>query len=94
MKLNTVLFVVILILALVYINQIGGKNELEELQNAEAAIQSAAITCYALEGAYPPLDYLEEHYGIMLNHDKFYYHYEMIGSNVLPIIKVIRKPEP
>ncbi len=74
-----------------YLGNIEKVSEEEEIKNAEDAIQKAAITCYAIEGSYAPIEYLEENYGLVLNHDKYYYHYEMIGSNVLPIIMVMRK---
>lgn len=91
MKINLLVFVGILILALFYVQIVSNNNEAEEAFNAEVAIQKAAVTCYAIEGAYPPLEYLVENYGVLLNKDEFFYHYEMIGSNILPIIKVIRK---
>lgn len=91
MKLKIVIFLLIIVTTFFYVQGIDRANESEEAVNAESAIQKAAITCYALEGSYPPLEYLVAHYGIQLNSDKFYYHYEMIGSNILPIIKVLRK---
>ncbi|MDO4753504.1 MAG: hypothetical protein Q4A41_00720 [Bacillota bacterium] len=91
MKLHVTIFVGIMLLAFLYIGNVSGNNAAEEITNAENAIQKAAITCYALEGGYPSLDYLVENYGILLNKDEFIYHYEMIGSNILPIIKVMRK---
>lgn len=57
----------------------------------EAQIEQAAITCYAIEGSYPPLGYLVDHYGLVLRPDKYYYHYEMIAPNILPTIMVIER---
>lgn len=58
----------------------------------EEAIRKAAVQCYAIEGSYPPdIDYLAEHYGIVLNKDAYFYEYQTIGSNVMPDIAVIRK---
>lgn len=91
MKVNILVFIGIMILAFVYVGNISSNNQAEEIANAENAIQKAAITCYAIEGGYPELDYLEQNYGVLLNRDEFIYHYEMIGSNILPIIKVMRK---
>jgi hypothetical protein len=59
---------------------------------AVEAIERAARQCYALEGAYPPtLEYLEENYGLMLDRDRFHYLYEVIGSNIHPIVEVLDK---
>lgn len=57
----------------------------------EDSIRKAAIQCYALEGSYPPnVDYLAEHYGILLNKREYYYFYEVIASNIMPDITVIK----
>lgn len=91
MKLNLLIFLGVLILAFVYVQSVGSNNDAEEVYNAEMAIQKAAITCYAIEGGYPSLSYLVDNYGVILNREEFFYHYEMIGANILPIIKVLRK---
>lgn len=68
---------------------LGGQSETEQLQIAADAIERAARQCYALEGAYPPtLDYLEENYGLMLDWTRYHYFYDVIGSNIHPIIEV------
>lgn len=66
----------------------AGKNH----KALEDAIRKAAVQCYAIEGSYPPnIDYLTEHYGIVLNNSAYFYDYQTIGSNVMPDITVIRK---
>jgi hypothetical protein len=51
------------------------------------AIVRATAQCYSLEGRYPPdLDYLEQNYGLALDHDKYVYHYQTIGENMMPRI--------
>lgn len=56
------------------------------------ALLDACIQCYALEGSYPPsLNYLNEHYGVILNKDKYFYYYEVFASNVLPDVEVYEK---
>lgn len=91
MKLNVLLFIGVIIIAFLYVGNVNDNNAAEEILNAENAIRNAAITCYAIEGGYPSLEYLAENYGILLNKEEFIYHYEMIGSNILPIIKVMRR---
>lgn len=64
----------------------------ESLHHITEAVKRAAVQCYALEGSYPPdLEYLEEHYGLVLNRDAYFYHYEIIGSNIMPQIGVYRR---
>ncbi len=64
----------------------------ERMVAIERAIQKAAIQCYAIEGSYPPsIAYLTMHYGLMVNTDAYYYHYEVHGANIMPDIAVFRK---
>ncbi len=71
---------------------LGRQNDLESRRITAAAIDRAARQCYALEGAYPPtLEYLEDNYGLVLDHDRYHYLYEVIGSNIHPIIEVLDK---
>lgn len=69
------------------------KNTAGKSQSAlEDAIKKAAVQCYAIEGSYPPdLQYLADHYGIILNEDTYIYHYQVIGSNIMPDIIVLKK---
>jgi hypothetical protein len=61
-------------------------------QTMEASIEKALIHCYAIEGSYPPsIDYLVEFYGVHLEEDRYIYHYEFIGSNIRPVVKVFEK---
>lgn len=60
----------------------------------EQAAQSlrTAVQCYALEGAYPQsLSYLEENYGVQVNHSRFIVSYEVYASNQLPVVAVLEK---
>ncbi|MBU3840056.1 MAG: hypothetical protein IAA25_03525 [Candidatus Ruminococcus intestinipullorum] len=62
----------------------------QEAENLEKSIIRGAVHCYALEGFYPEnLDYLEKHYGITYNKRKYLISYEVIGSNIMPDIRVI-----
>ena len=46
--------------------------------------------CYAIEGRYPPsIEYLEEHYGVMINRKKYNVFYDGFASNVMPDITVV-----
>jgi hypothetical protein len=57
-----------------------------------SAVQKSIVNCYAIEGVYPPnIKYLEDHYGIVINHDKYVVQYELAGSNVMPSVNIIPK---
>lgn len=69
---------------------VGGRAGRESLVLAEESVRRAAIQCYALEGAYPQtVDYLEDHYGVAVDPDRFRIDYFYIGSNLMPDIHVI-----
>lgn len=66
------------------------KTDAERLRVTKAAIVRAAVSCYALEGMYPPdLSYLEEKYGLTIDHKRFFVAYQLSGSNIMPDIDVL-----
>lgn len=72
-------------------NAAGSKimNEKEILQNA---LQRDIIHCYAVEGAYPPsLSYIEEHYGLIYDKDRFIINYVNEGANISPSFVIIER---
>jgi hypothetical protein len=68
----------------------GGRDISENSSAAiRAAVQRSALQCYAVEGAYPPdLRYLEDNYGLQINHEDFYVTYDAFASNLPPEIRV------
>ena len=69
----------------------NGTNE-EELRQLEEALRKGCASCYAVEGVYPPdLEYLQEHYGIRVDDDKYTVHYDAFASNLMPDITVLEK---
>ena len=56
----------------------------------EDAIRRGAVACYAAEGIYPPnLAYLEEHYGIQVDRERYAVIYEVFASNLMPDVTVL-----
>lgn len=56
------------------------------------AILNTAKQCCAIEGAYPAsLSYLEENYGLVINHDDYIITYEVFAENVMPSVVVLVK---
>ena len=48
--------------------------------------------CYALEGSYPDeVSYLEQNYGVVIDHAKYNVFYQSLGSNLKPEVAVYRK---
>ena len=68
------------------------KQQEEALRIAEESILRGAVSCYALEGFYPPdLNYLEEHYGVQINHRRYIVSYVPVAENLMPDIIVLEK---
>lgn len=85
-------FLLLMVGVLFSIRYIENKTSEESVQVVESNIRKAAISCYAIEGAYPQtMDYLEDHYGLQFDHDKYVVEYDIIGSNVMPWIAVAEK---
>ena len=56
------------------------------------AVRRLALQCYAVEGVYPPdLAYLENNYGLSVNHADFYITYDAFASNLPPTVIVSPK---
>ena len=64
----------------------------ESKHRLESVLREAAVACYAVEGIYPPnLAYLEEHYGVQIDHRHFTVSYTPIAENLMPDITVLEK---
>ena len=65
-----------------------------ETDLVRSAVKNAALTCYAVEGAYPSsLDYLKERYGLRFDEEQYFVRYEAFASNQLPEIRVMERGE-
>ena len=70
----------------------GSSSEEMEEQLVLDAVRAAALTCYAVEGAYPrTLEELERGYGLAYNRDAYIVVYDAFASNIMPDIQVLRK---
>ena len=63
-----------------FLNRTGQRSQ----ETLRKAITRACIQCYAIEGKY-----LEENYGIQIDHDKYNVFYDGFASNIMPEITVI-----
>ena len=72
------------------ISKLSHRTDQEEMEILVQAIHRASIQCYAIEGRYPPsVEYLENHYGIIIDRQKYQVFYDGFASNVMPEITVI-----
>ena len=87
-----VILAAVLVLAVVLINQIDFAQNTAETGLVRDAVRNAAVTCYAVEGAYPDdVSYLEEHYGLSYDEENYYVRYEAFAANQLPEIRVMER---
>ena len=72
--------------------QVGRDLDTASAQALRQAVLQAAVQCYAVGGSYPAsLDYLEENYGLLVNHDRFIVTYEAFASNLMPQVNVLER---
>ena len=88
------IFVALIAAFVLLVNNITDKGDGRELEIVRDAVKNAALTCYAVEGMYPgDLQYLEEHYNLAYNAEKYIVYYEPLASNLMPYIKVAERGE-
>lgn len=86
------IFAVALALFLLATDWFAQAADVEKTKIQEEAIHKACITCYAVEGIYPPtVEYLEEHYGVQIDREKYAVYYEAFASNIMPEITIVEK---
>ena len=87
----------IVFVALIYggVSLFRGVNTASSAAQTElvrSAVRRAAVTCYAVEGAYPTtLDYLKKHYGLVYDEENYFVFYNAFASNILPELIVTEK---
>jgi uncharacterized protein YpmB len=87
-----IIIIIIAVVSVVAMNEFWKNSNDAHPGRIKQAIERACIQCYALEGSYPPdLQYLSEHYGIILNEDKYFYYFEIFASNVMPYVEVYER---
>ena len=61
-------------------------------QQLENALRRSVAACYAAEGIYPPnLDYLRQHYGLLIGEERFRVFYEVFAHNLMPEMTVLER---
>ncbi len=86
------LAVVVAVVLVVVWQAVRMANVLTREQGAQAVRESvvrSAVQCCAIEGSYPTsLQYLEEHYGLVVNERDYQVSYEWLGDNIPPSVVV------
>ncbi len=78
--------------AIFLVNGISTAQETAETEIVRSAVKNAALTCYAVEGAYPEdIEYLREHYRLAYDEERYLITYDAFASNMIPDIWVTEK---
>jgi hypothetical protein len=86
------IFVVVLVIVMSGLSGASESVESEGLRVAEDAVYRAAVSCYAVEGCYPDsYEYLRDNYGLSVNVERYFVHYQIFAGNIMPDITVISK---
>jgi len=65
-------------------------NDEAQTKFVRDAVHNAALTCYAVEGAYPDnLEYLRANYGLAYDQTRYFVTYDAFASNLMPEIYVV-----
>lgn len=74
------------------VNNLETGRRAEGKQQLEDAVRRTAVSCYALEGAYPPdIAYLQTHYGLQFDETRYIIHYQFLASNLMPDITILER---
>jgi len=88
-----IVFTLVMMGMIVYgLRQTEVSSRAEALRILEDSIRRAVVMCYAVEGVYPEsISYIEEHYQIHIDWNRYIVHYEIFASNLMPDIMVIER---
>jgi hypothetical protein len=86
------IFGAVIVALVVLTQQIARDSADQRRQQVESAIQRALSLCYAQEGFYPAkLDYLIDHYGIIVDPNTYFVYYKTFGANIRPDVTVYER---
>lgn len=72
------------------LNNLDSGRQAEDLRQLEDTLRRACVACYAAEGIYPPdVAYLEEHYGLQVDEERYTIQYDIFAENLMPDITVL-----
>ena len=85
-----VLLMLLLVLGVwMLVSGVESKNDTAQTQFVVDAVHNAALTCYAVEGAYPlDLEYLRTNYGLAYDESRYLVRYDAFAVNLVPQIYV------
>lgn len=89
---SIVVFLALLVLFSFLAGRTSGSADREQAQILEDAIRNAAVTNYAVEGAYPAtLAEIVDNYGVIVDENRFIVRYNIFAPNIMPDVTVVFK---
>ena len=80
----------VLVMFAAALDSLSDGRDAEDLRQLEEALRRSCAACYAAEGVYPPnLEYLEDHYGIRVDEERYAVFYSAFAENLMPDITVV-----
>ncbi|MDD7643222.1 MAG: hypothetical protein PUK75_12265 [bacterium] len=87
-----VLMMAAVFILLISAGNVNERQQAESLKQMEDTIHKAVLNCYAIEGCYPAtIEYVEEYYGLQIDHEKYDVFYEVFAQNLMPEVTVLEK---
>ncbi|MBR2530820.1 MAG: hypothetical protein IKE35_07350 [Lachnospiraceae bacterium] len=87
---SVVFFIGIIALFLFGITFISSTSKKDQKQILTDAVSKDVIHCYAVEGYYPPsLKYIEDHYGLTYDKERYIVDYVPVGDNIMPSVTIV-----
>ena len=92
LALSLIVFIALIYGGMSLFRGVGTVSSAAQTELVRSAVRRAAVTCYAVEGAYPStLDYLKRNYGLLFDEENYFVYYNYFASNILPEIRVTEK---
>lgn len=80
----------VLLLAALLLGRVDSRQRDTETDSVREAVMNAALTCYAVEGAFPAdVSYLQENYGLLYDEERYIIVYDAFAVNLPPEIRVL-----
>lgn len=74
------------------VSRLDAGQEQQGRLRLEEALRRCAVSCYASEGFYPPsVSYMQAHYGLQYDENRYIIRYELPASNLMPDITVLER---
>jgi len=91
-NLSVIVFIAIILIFVFGISSVSNSSVVNDKEILTEAIERDIVHCYCVEGMYPPsVKYMQDHYGLTYNADKYIVDYEYIGANIMPKFMILEK---